>query len=266
MQSSIDFREIPIFAYFGPDARKALAAVFSRQIRNQNETIIAFGMPVPGIYIIVEGEVHIKLPHVAAPVATLSRGQCCGEMSLLDDSAKNASADVVVSSPTAKLLFCSIADFMNILSEVPDSAPAFYRGSAVQLVSRIRHLNLWLDQALEIGQSMLTKVIQASEVGKKISVTKSTLDSTGERVVSKLMDIMPYFETLVHEYPATKPQVDVLRGRIENVFLVDAQNFDRISQQLNQIQQHFENMRRLANGGSIIPIVGDLNIFIEDGH
>ncbi|MBC7661600.1 MAG: cyclic nucleotide-binding domain-containing protein [Chitinophagaceae bacterium] len=261
MPCSIDFREIPIFAYFGSDARKALAAVFSRQIRNEGETIIAFGRPVPGISIIVEGEVHIKLPHITEPVATLSRGQCCGEMSLLGESAEDASADVVVSSPTAKLLFCSIADFHQILVQIPDSAPAFYRGSAVQLASRLRLFNQRLDQVLEIGQGMLSKVIQSSEVEKKISVTKSALDSTGESVVNKLMEIMPYFDALIHEHPATKPQIDILRERIENVFLVDAQNFDRISQQLNQIQQHFENMRRLTNGGTIVPIVGDRNIF-----
>ncbi|RZA23287.1 MAG: cyclic nucleotide-binding domain-containing protein, partial [Proteobacteria bacterium] len=204
MPTTIDFNEIPIFAFFGPDARRALAGAFRPQIKLKGERILTFGRPVPGIFIIVEGEVDVRLPSVAMPVAHLTRGQCFGEMSLLDTLTLDASADVVVASESVKLFFCSIDDFGEILKTVDESASAFYRGAALQLSSRLRLLNTRIDHELNLGETMLSQIVQESQVNEHLAKAKSEIEETGQHVVEKLITIMPLLDRIRKEHPSFK--------------------------------------------------------------
>lgn len=261
MPSAIDFREIPVFAFLETEARKELMVAFQRQVHEHGETIVRHGGSVPGIFIIVEGEVEVRLPQTPTPIAKLSRGQCFGEMSLLEYEVHAASADVTVSSDSLKALFCSVSDLRVILDKAPQNSTAFYRGAALQLSSRLRVLNSKINSELSSTQNSLSELIRSSNMTRHLSITKSEVERTGDTVVSKLMNVMPHLESLRKHFPDSKPVTDLLKNTIEAVFLEDAQNFDRISQQLNQIQQHFENLRRLANGSTPSPIQGDQRIF-----
>lgn len=262
MPSQIEFREIPIFRYFEADARQHLINTFVRLIKRRGEQLLTFGQDVPGIYIIVEGEVAVTVPKIEQHLALLHRGQSFGEMSLIEKGEK-ASANIIVASAEVKLVFCSAADFQKLLQNVEGCSHAFYKGAAHLLSARLRNVNTHISEEIAAGQRLIVSMLSQSDLGRHLSITKSEVNRTGDAVVGKLMQIMPTVNTLLEKYPTAQTLIQELRSRLEEIFLIDAQNFDRISQQLDMILQHFENLRRVASGGAVLPLKGDQNIFTK---
>ncbi len=260
MSIILAINEIPIFVFFEGEARERLTKLFEPQVRKQGEMILKHGHHVDGLYVIVEGTCAVSVPHMTTPLASLSRGQSFGEMALLDD-VEAASADVVASSSEVKLFFCSAKKFRDFLEEVPGSAAAFFQGSSFLLASRLRQVNARLTEQLAVGQNLITDFVKQSEVHLHLSETRTELTHTGDTVVGKLMQLVPIIQQIGQQFPAAKADLEVLQNKIEDIFLIDSQNFDRISQQLDLITQHFENLQRVANGGTAVPLRGDRSLF-----
>lgn len=260
MAIHMEFREIPIFQFFEAEARNELRSICTTMEKKLGDAILSIGKEVPGLYILADGEITISAPHFQMPLATLGRGQCIGEMSLIED-VNVASATASVSSPSATLVFCSASDFRNFLQKFPGSSAAFYRGAAKLLSSRLRHTDAILNQQIEIGTNLIVKIINNSKVNLRLNETKAGVNDTGERVISRLMHVLPKLDQIQQKSPDVASLIDELRHELEEIFLVDAQNFDRMSQQLDLIIQHFDNLKRVANGGTAIPIRGDVSLF-----
>ncbi|WP_141734326.1 Crp/Fnr family transcriptional regulator [Oligoflexus tunisiensis] len=260
MTQPIEFREIPLFRYFETDARQELPNWFTWKQAKRGEVILSYGKPVPGIFIIASGEVAVSIPNVDSPLALLRSGQCFGEMSLVEE-VETASATVTVHSAEVRLMFCAAGDFKKILVNMPGCAYSFYKGAALLLSSRLRQVNSKLNEQLSEFHNLITDVLKDSQVSRQLTETMSEVNETGANVVTKLMQIMPVLNNLHKKFPAAKLDIEQLQKVLEEVFLVDSQNFDRISQQLDLIYQQFENIKRVANGGTAIPLAGDRNLF-----
>lgn len=260
MPTQIEFREIPIFRYFDSEARQHLIRCFTRMVKHRGDQLLSFGKAVPGIYIIVDGEVAVTVPKIEQHLALLHRGQSFGEMSLIE-SGETASANIIVSSSEVKLVFCSTADFQNLLQQVAGCAHAFYKGAAHLLSTRLRNVNTHISEEIAAGQQLIASMLSQSELGRHLSITRSEVNRTGDAVVGKLMQVMPTVDMLLQKYPTAQDLIQQLKTQLEEIFLIDAQNFDRISQQLDLILQHFENLKRVASGGSMLPVKGDQNLF-----
>jgi CRP-like cAMP-binding protein len=260
MTQPIEFREIPLFRYFEADVRKELPNWFTWKEARQGEVILSYGKPVPGIFIIASGEVAVTIPKIDSPLALLRSGQCFGEMALVEE-VETASATVTVHSVDARLMFCAAGDFKKILVNMPGCAYSFYKGAALLLSSRLRHVNSRLNEQLSEVHNLITDALKDSQVSRHLTETMSEVNETGTNVVTKLMQVMPELNQLQTKFPAAKADIERLQKVLEEVFLVDSQNFDRISQQLDLIFQQFENIKRVANGGTAIPLAGDRNLF-----
>lgn len=260
MSQAIEFREIPLFRYFEADARRELPSHFTWKQAQERDVILSYGKPVPGIFIIASGEVAVTIPNVDSPLALLTSGQCIGEMSLVEE-VETASATVVVHSAEARLLFCSVTDFKKLLLNMPGCAYAFYKGAALLLSSRLRQVNSKMNEELSNVHLMISEAIKNSQVPRQLTETMSEVNQTGNNVVTKLMQVMPMLIELQTKFPTAKSDIEKLQQVLEDVFLIDSQNFDRISQQLDLIFQQFENIKRVANGGIAIPLAGDRNLF-----
>lgn len=260
MNQRIEFREIPLFRYFEAEARRELPNWFGWQEAKAGEVILSYGKPVPGIFIIAEGEVVVTIPNVDSHMAVLKSGQCFGEMSLVEE-VETASATVTVLSPSARLMFCSVNDFKKILVNMPGCAYAFYKGAALLLSSRLRQVNGKLNEQITEVHGLISEVLKKSQVPRQLAEAMSEVNQTGANVVNKLMQVMPILKDLQKKFPAARPEVEALQSALEEVFLIDSQNFDRIFQQLDLILRQFENIQRVANGGTAIPLGGDRNLF-----
>ncbi len=181
-------------------------------------------------------------------------------MSLVEE-VETASATVTIHSATAKLMFCSVGDFKKILVNMPGCAYSFYKGAALLLSSRLRHVNSKMNEEISEVHSLISGILTDSQVPRQLTETMSEVNQTGAAVVSKLMQVMPLLTNLQKKFPDTRTDLEHLQKVLEDVFLIDSQNFDRISQQLDLIFQQFENIKRIANGGTAIPLAGDRNLF-----
>lgn len=260
MTQAIEFREIPLFRYFEADARRELPSKFTWKQARQGEVILSYGKPVPGIFIVASGEVAVTIPNVESPLALLKNGQCFGEMSLVEE-VETASATVIVHSAEARLMFCSVTDFKKILLNMPGCAYSFYKGAALLLSSRLRQVNSKLNEELSNVHMLITDALKNSQVPRQLTETMSEVNQTGTNVVTKLMQVMPVLVEMQKKFPDARTDIEQLQKVLEDVFLIDSQNFDRISQQLDLIFQQFENIKRVANGGTAIPLAGDRNLF-----
>jgi predicted nucleic acid-binding Zn-ribbon protein len=183
-------------------------------------------------------------------------------MSLVEE-VETASASVTVHSAEARLMFCAASDFKKLLLDMPGCAYAFYKGAALLLSSRLRQVNSKLNQELSNVHSLIMEALKNSQLPRQLTETMSEVNQTGTNVVTKLMQVMPALLELQKKFPEAQRDIEDLQKVLEEVFLIDSQNFDRISQQLDLIFQQFENIKRVANGGTVVPLAGDRNLFKE---
>jgi len=94
--------------------------------------LLAAGRPNTSLYVVLEGAVEVHLPGHDGPHVRLTKGECAGELSLIDG--QPASADVVAACDTT-LLELSHADVWAIV----DGDPAFARNLLRILAGRVRH-------------------------------------------------------------------------------------------------------------------------------
>jgi CRP-like cAMP-binding protein len=99
--------------------------------------VVKQGAPGDGMYLILEGEVRVRMLISGKEVtlATLSPGDFFGEISLFDHGPR--SADVVANTDVT-LLKISVAAFQQLSTDAPDLATPFLLGIGKTLTGRIR--------------------------------------------------------------------------------------------------------------------------------
>lgn len=125
-----------------------------------NEVIFAENSTSSELYIIAEGEVEIQIDpalvsdpsegsSVPATIATLRRGQCFGEIALVDQGIRSASA--VSASPQTELVVLPREKLMAVCEQHPDLGFALMRKLAEDLALKIRSTDLRLREHLLYG-------------------------------------------------------------------------------------------------------------------
>lgn len=95
-------RKLPLFQHMSPDALSALAKIANDRIFAKGEVVFVKGEEGKSLFIIVEGAVQIhehtnsSEPH--RELATLGEGEFFGELSILDNESRSASATAVADS------------------------------------------------------------------------------------------------------------------------------------------------------------------------
>lgn len=97
------------------------------------ETLIREGAIAPGFFMIRTGEAEVRRNDVV--LAKFGPGDCCGEMSFLEDSVASAS---VIASSTASVEFLPASELTNVFLAFPHLASRFYRSMALTLSRRLR--------------------------------------------------------------------------------------------------------------------------------
>jgi len=131
----------PLFAKLGYEETMLLARISHLETRAAGELIIAQNSLGGALYILKEGRARVRLNDAnAAPreLATLSRGELFGEMTLIDDQL--ASAEVVADGPV-ELLVIPRRAFDDLLAENPALAIKIYRCFCRALADKLRKAN-----------------------------------------------------------------------------------------------------------------------------
>lgn len=185
-------KSVPFFSNLSKDDAAALANRLIIRRFGNDQIIFHLGDPAGLLYIITEGK--IKISHSSADgqeavLAILGAGDFFGELALLDDSPRSATAEAIDSTETLTL---HRDDFLSFL----DSNPAFARHVLNILARRIRHLNkqisdiFFLDLPARLARTLLLLGEQHGRSGEKgividLSLTQTDLaEMTGATRVS----------------------------------------------------------------------------------
>ena len=130
-------KTVPFFANLSLSEANNLANRLVERRFNSGQIIFHMGDPAGLLYIITSGKVKIAYSSSdgqEAVLAILGAGDFFGELALLDDSPRSASAESLEATQTLTL---HRDDFLSFI----DNNPAFSRQVLNVLARRIRHLN-----------------------------------------------------------------------------------------------------------------------------
>lgn len=258
MQYKVRLAEIPFFNFVNPSFAKKLVTTFSIVKKNKGDLIVEYGSEVPGFYLLAEGAVDVYAQKSNILITTLQSGSTFGEMSLIED--EDSSATLKAASDDTILLLCKKELFSKLLAEDFVFAAAFYRGAALILSKRLRNTNFKVEEEMEKGRTVIRDMVDSDGIIAKLGHTQGSLNVTGENMIQKLSDLLPTLDVLSTQISDTA-SIDQLKATIKNVLTIDSQNFDIISQQMDQINQHLINIQRLMSGLDIHDVKGDSKIF-----
>lgn len=150
-------KKVPFFTKLSSaEAQALIDRLIIRRFGN-DQIIFHLGDPAGLLYIITKGKVkisHSSADGQEAVLAILGEGDFFGELALLDDSPRSATAEAIDITETLTL---HRDDFLNYL----DNNPAFTRHVLQILAKRIRHLNkqisdiFFLDLPARLARTLL---------------------------------------------------------------------------------------------------------------
>lgn len=133
-------KTVPFFNELTTRQLKRVNEIVFERFYDQNEMIFEQGQPGAALFLIVEGQVSVEIyrEKYTANLAVLDKGSFFGEMALLDESPRSASARAT--QPTR-----TIALYRNDLTRLshtdPDTACNIYRALARIVGDRLRSTN-----------------------------------------------------------------------------------------------------------------------------
>lgn len=134
----------PLFAALSKRELRSLAAIVHPRSYQEGEFIFRKGQPGAAMFIIKSGMVKV-IDHgresCETVIATLQAEDFLGELALLDDSPRSASA--LATSPSEIYAF-SRADLDNLLTSSPQIGMRIYRALAIIIGTRLKDANAQL--------------------------------------------------------------------------------------------------------------------------
>jgi CRP/FNR family cyclic AMP-dependent transcriptional regulator len=146
---------VEIFNELNPLQIEKIENVCTELNFNQGDVIFEENSLSKEFYIIVKGQVNITLNpdlivgggerHEPRIITTLGRGQSFGEVALVDEGVRSASA--IAGSPHCKLLMISRSDFMRLMGLDLEMGFIIMRNLAADLCFKLRNTNLQLRES-----------------------------------------------------------------------------------------------------------------------
>jgi CRP/FNR family cyclic AMP-dependent transcriptional regulator len=126
-------KKSPIFSMVMTDDLRVVAQAMEKQEYFAGDCIFEIGDQGDHLYIIVSGKVGISLeskPSSKSYIATLSSGDCFGEMNLLDDLPRSATAEVIEDTT---LLSLEKTRLRGLIQSYPDMSVGMLRSLSLRL-------------------------------------------------------------------------------------------------------------------------------------
>lgn len=156
MTSAQILEKVDIFCDLTPVQLRKIFEICKEVVNFQGELIFAENSPSTEFYVILEGEVAIQVNpdlissgkehHQPGTIATLHPGQAFGEVALVDQGVRSASA--VCNTMYCKTLAVRREDLMELLKNDPEMGYVIMTNLARELCLKIRLSNLNLREAL----------------------------------------------------------------------------------------------------------------------
>lgn len=201
-------RSIPFLAKL-PDATltRLLARCPMQNIRAARE-IFQQGDAGDALYVILEGEIEIvqTLDNAPVPLSTFHAGEYFGEMALLDDAPRSATARAARDS---RLLQIRKDDFLELLRE----HPTLFTDAMRVLSARLRETNLqWLaDLQREKNELELANQRLRANYHATLEALSAVLDLRDQQTQGHSQRVTAYTLLIANAYGVPLPEHDALR-------------------------------------------------------
>ncbi len=145
-------KKIPFFENLKKHQLDEVAQVVYERDYREDEYIFELGQPGAALFIIQHGEVSIELPgdsdHHAhhTQLAVLSKHSFIGELALLDEAPRSASARALVST---KVFALFRRDLDQLAASNPDITTSIYRSLAIIIGNRLKATNELIEKKLK---------------------------------------------------------------------------------------------------------------------
>ncbi len=146
---------VDIFADLNEEQIEKIDQMCIEKIFRQGETIFQENSPSKEFYIIVKGKVDIQInpdlivggesAHEPRTIASLTRGQSFGEVALVDQGVRSASA--IADSDLCKVLMISRDDLLSLLKRELEMGFIVMQNLATDLCFKLRNTNLQLRES-----------------------------------------------------------------------------------------------------------------------
>lgn len=137
---------IPIFRDLNKKELQSIERILHRRLYKPEEVIIHEGDPGVGMYIIDEGHVNITVGKEKKLLAVLSNGDFFGEIALLSETPRTATATAVVDT---KMLGFFQSDLFGLLERNPRMGNKILHRLAQMIADRLRFSNVENQQLKE---------------------------------------------------------------------------------------------------------------------
>jgi len=137
---------IPVFKDLSRKELKAIERILHKRIYKKDEVLFNEGDPGVGMYIIEHGRVNITIGNENKMVASLSNGEFFGEMALLSETPRTATAIAIV--PTNILGFFQ-SDLFGLTETNPKMGNKILFKIAQMIAERLRFSNIENQQLRE---------------------------------------------------------------------------------------------------------------------
>lgn len=154
-------KQVEIFEDLQPEHLEQINDICTPKTYHQDDIIFRENTPSTEFYIIMGGEVEIQVnpdtisrgsdDYKPTTIAILRRGQCFGEVALVDQGLRSATAKC--GSESAKLLVINRQDFINLLNDDSKIGYVVMRNLASDLSFKIRQTNLMVRESLMYNNS-----------------------------------------------------------------------------------------------------------------
>lgn len=133
-------KTVPFFNELSNWELKRVSEIVFERSYDQNEMIFEQGQPGAALFLIVEGRVSVEIyrEKYTANLAVLEKGSFFGEMALLDESPRSASARAMEPTRTIALYR---NDLNRLIHTNPETACNIYRALARIVGDRLRSTN-----------------------------------------------------------------------------------------------------------------------------
>ncbi len=133
-------RTVPFFNELSTWQLKKVSEIVFERSFEAHELIFEQGQPAAALFLVVTGQVSVEIQkdQVISSLATLERGAFFGEMALLDESPRSASARSLESTRTLALYR---NDLSRLIHTDPSTACQIYRALARIVGDRLRSTN-----------------------------------------------------------------------------------------------------------------------------
>jgi len=139
-------KNVPIFSELNEKEMEELERIIHRRCYKKGEPIFRMGDPGLGMYIIIKGSVNIAEEKVSGKMTTLAmleKGAFFGDLALLDEAPRSASA---IANEDSDILGFFRPDLLDLLYRKPKMGIKILFGLACTIGERLRRTNLQLSE------------------------------------------------------------------------------------------------------------------------